>query len=373
MWDDDRPKGDEQLEMRRPGRAVWDQRYRRKDGIELWTIASCNGLFDNDGRAIGAFGMFTDITERKQAEEAPTLNSDLFAKIIEQAPGGVYVLDAQLRVRHVNTEALPTFATVQPVIGRDLSEVLEALWGPDLGRECTAIVSHTLETGEQYISPRFDHFRQDIGEQEVYEWQTQRVTLPDGQYGVVCYFQNVTVRERAAEALLASETLYRGIGEKLLHVQLAGSEVVVSVTDTGIGIPVDKLCTIFEMFSQVEGALSRTQGGLGIGLTLVKRLVELHGGNIEARSRGMGQGSEFIVRLPIVVEANHPRELSEDASKVQPTPYLRVLVVDDNRDAGQATGAGGEFRSSSDKTRRFCADRSVVHGTSPATLAINHQ
>ena len=112
--------------------------------------------------------------------------------------------------------------------------------------------------------------------------------------------------------------------------------VVVSVTDTGIGIPADKLPTIFEMFSQVEGALSRSQGGLGIGLCLVKRLVEMHGGSVEARSGGLGQGSEFVVRLPTVVEQTYPRQVSDDGDKAQPTSDLRILVVDDNRDAAES-------------------------------------
>ena len=77
------------------------------------------------------------------------------------------------------------------------------------------------------------------------------------------------------------------------------TSLTISVRDTGIGIPSDKLATIFEMFSQVEGALSRSQGGLGIGLYLVKRLVEMHEGTIEARSEGANAGSEFVVRLPV--------------------------------------------------------------------------
>ena len=120
------------------------------------------------------------------------------------------------------------------------------------------------------------------------------------------------------------------------HSTLDTPFVVVSVTDTGIGIPADKLPTIFEMFSQVEGALSRSQGGLGIGLCLVKRLVEMHGGSVEAKSGGLGQGSEFVVRLPIVVEQTYPRQASDDGDKAQPTSDLRILVVDDNRDAAES-------------------------------------
>jgi CheY-like chemotaxis protein len=108
--------------------------------------------------------------------------------------------------------------------------------------------------------------------------------------------------------------------------------VVVTVKDSGIGIPSTKLESIFQMFSQVETALSRSQGGLGIGLCLVKQLVEMHGGRIEAKSDGVGKGSEFVVRLPIVVERTYSPKTSDD-DNAKPTSDLRILVVDDNRDA----------------------------------------
>jgi signal transduction histidine kinase/ActR/RegA family two-component response regulator len=114
-----------------------------------------------------------------------------------------------------------------------------------------------------------------------------------------------------------------------------GSDVIVSVRDTGIGIPADELTRIFEMFSQVERSLEKRQGGLGIGLTLVKQLVGLHGGSIEARSEGPGLGAEFVVRLPVVIEATVP-ESPEHTAAAAPTPARRILIVDDNRDAADS-------------------------------------
>jgi CheY-like chemotaxis protein len=105
---------------------------------------------------------------------------------------------------------------------------------------------------------------------------------------------------------------------------------VVTVTDTGEGIPPDRLQAVFDMFMQGDLARERSQGGLGIGLTLVRRLVEMHGGSVEAHSAGTGHGSRFVVRLPIVVE-HQPAA----APAVAPLPIAkrRILVVDDNRDA----------------------------------------
>jgi CheY-like chemotaxis protein len=127
--------------------------------------------------------------------------------------------------------------------------------------------------------------------------------------------------------------------EKAGHIWLTaerrGNEAVVSVRDTGIGIPAEQLPLIFQMFSQVASALERSQGGLGIGLSLVKGLVELHGGTIEARSGGPGKGSEFTVHLPLVdvLEAQTP---SGDGEKAQTVQKCRILVVDDLRDAAES-------------------------------------
>jgi len=111
-------------------------------------------------------------------------------------------------------------------------------------------------------------------------------------------------------------------------------EVLVTVKDNGAGIPHDKLDKIFDMFMQVDLTAERSQGGLGIGLTLVKRLAEMHGGSIEARSAGEGQGSEFIVRLPVLSKPSVAAQPMPAAS--EPSPERRILIVDDNRDAADS-------------------------------------
>jgi PAS domain S-box-containing protein len=120
-------------------------------------------------------------------------------------------------------------------------------------------------------------------------------------------------------------------GHIWLSVEQEGEEAVLRVRDRGIGIGSEVLPRIFDLFTQAEQSLDRSQGGLGIGLALVQRLVEMHGGTVAASSI-LGQGSEFVVRLP-VVSSPHPNASAPPAQTAQPTaPSLRVLVVDDNVD-----------------------------------------
>jgi PAS domain S-box-containing protein len=120
-------------------------------------------------------------------------------------------------------------------------------------------------------------------------------------------------------------------GHIVVHVERETDGVAVKVIDDGVGIPPRMLDKVFDLFVQVDPSLERTHGGLGIGLTLVKRLVDMHGGSVEARSAGERRGSTFIVRLP-VVEAE-PARAADDAVSASPDAACRILVVDDNRDA----------------------------------------
>ena len=126
-------------------------------------------------------------------------------------------------------------------------------------------------------------------------------------------------------------------GHIRLTAERQGSDVVVAVKDTGIGIPADKLPTVFDLFTQVEGSLSHSQGGLGIGLSLVKRLVEMHDGSVEAKSGGLGKGSTFSVRLPVLIAHSRPHGSGEKEAAA-PKSSLRILIVDDNRDNADSLG-----------------------------------
>jgi CheY-like chemotaxis protein/two-component sensor histidine kinase len=134
--------------------------------------------------------------------------------------------------------------------------------------------------------------------------------------------------------LLHNSTKYTPSGGEItVTVERRGEEGVVTVRDTGAGIPPEKLDSVFEMFSQVERHPGHIGGGLGIGLTLVKRLVELHGGSVGARSEGPGTGSEFEVRLPLLQRAVVRPEPPRVAAAADVARGRRALVVDDNLDS----------------------------------------
>jgi PAS domain S-box-containing protein len=420
---------------------------------------------------------------RREAAEALHASHARFEALVNAAPIGIYFVDADMRLRQVNPKARPVFGDIEGLIGSSFVDVIHILWPQEYANEVVERFGHTLVTGEPYFASERVEERLDRKVREYYEWQIHRISLPDGQYGVVCYFNDVSrhvlARQALAEAdrrkdeFLATlahelrnplapirnmlEVMKRAdgngplmeqarttMGRQLSHmvrliddlldvsrisrgkvelkrerVELAsvmslaveacrplvdgarhemkvilpqepiylnadpvrlaqvfgnilnnaskytdpggkiwltaerqGSGVVVKVKDTGIGIPSDQLGGIFELFTQVDRTLERSQGGLGIGLTLVKQLVEMHGGTVTAHSDGAGQGSEFVVRLPILIE--QPKaEQSTEASTQKSTAGRRILVVDDNEDSAMSLAmlleiSGHEVRTAND-------------------------
>jgi signal transduction histidine kinase len=153
--------------------------------------------------------------------------------------------------------------------------------------------------------------------------------------------------------LLNNAAKYTPEGGRIwLTARRAGSNAEISIRDTGAGIPAEVLPKVFDLFMQVERTYSRAQGGLGIGLTLVRSLVSMHGGTVEARSDGPGRGSEFVVRLPLAAGRLAPHERDGDGRPAAVAPR-RILVVDDNHDAADSLGMllkflGADVRTAND-------------------------
>lgn len=141
---------------------------------------------------------FRDITEQKKAQESILQRTAQFETLLNRAPLGVYLVDADFRIREVNPAALPMFGELsRDVLGRDFNEIAHVLWERRYAEELVSIFRRTLETGESYSNPGQGEYRADRGVIEYYEWQIDRILLPDGRFGVVCYFRDIADRRQA--------------------------------------------------------------------------------------------------------------------------------------------------------------------------------
>ncbi len=152
---------------------------------------------------------------RREAERALRHQNEQFETLLKQAPLGVYLVDADLRIAQVNPVALPVFGDISNLIGRDFDEVVHVLWEKPYADEIMTLFRHTFETGEPYVAPERIERRSDRDVIESYEWRIDRILLADGRFGVVCYFRDVSVQVLAREALRRSEERLREFASQL--------------------------------------------------------------------------------------------------------------------------------------------------------------
>jgi CheY-like chemotaxis protein len=188
--------------------------------------------------------------------------------------------------------------------------------------ELATIVNRAVETIRPLIDARHHHLV---------------ITLPDE---IVRVEGDLTRLVQVVGNLLNNAAKFTDEGGHIwLEAAREVDQVIIRVRDDGMGLPTDLLPHVFDLFTQADRSLDRSQGGLGIGLTIVRNIVEMHGGSVEARSDGLGQGSEFIIRLPALQSAEDGTRKAEAADgSAHPTPgatHLKVLVVEDNVDSAE--------------------------------------
>jgi PAS domain S-box-containing protein len=192
---------------------TYEKEYVRRDGSRVPVLIT-DAMMPGDSGDILAFVL--DITKRKQAEEAIKKSQKTFAELIERSPFGTYIVDSQFRIAMMNASSQEgAFRNVRPIIGRDFAEAMRTLWPEPVAVEIIGHFRHTLDTGEPYYSPQFINPRHDVEIVESYEWELHRITLPDGQYGVICYYFDSTKLREAEEALRESEAKYRNLFENM--------------------------------------------------------------------------------------------------------------------------------------------------------------
>ncbi len=164
-----------------------------------------------------------DYIERKQAEEALRLRTAQFEALLDNAPLGVYLVDSEFRIRQLNPIAVPIFDGIPDLIGRDFGEVMHRLWTREYADEVVQIFRHTLATGEPYHTPERAEYRIDRQLKEYYEWRVDRIPLPEGGFGVVCYFRDISKQVQARVALEEQEERLRKTEKMAAAGQLAAS------------------------------------------------------------------------------------------------------------------------------------------------------
>jgi PAS domain S-box-containing protein len=315
------------------GRSEDERWHVRKNGGQFWAMGVVTPLWDGGGKLRGYAKIMRDITARKRAEtelaEANRRKDDFLAMLAHElrnplAPvlNGLKVLRLEQAVGPNGQQAIGMIERQAKHLTRlvdDLLDVSRITTGKVSLRkervELRTVVEHAVET----VRPLMDARKHQLS-----------VALPAEAVWLEADPARLT---QVLANLLTNAAKYTEPGG---HVQLSaereGPEVIVRVRDTGIGILPEMLPRIFESFVQGNRSIDRTQGGLGVGLTVAKSLVEMHGGKIEARSPGVGKGSEFIVRLTSIPEVKPLGPETVEKRQATKAPPLRLLVVDDNAD-----------------------------------------
>ena len=206
-------------------RACWSYPIRTIGGKVLGTIATyysvpCEPLPDElDAVAMLSHTVAIVIERDKQleqsrlAEQALRESHDRFETLFDTSPVGMYLVDADLRLRNMSAQTRASFGDIKDLAGRDFDEIVHILWPPHVASDIVARFRHCLASGESYRSPDFSADRFDTKVREYFDWQIHRIALPDGRYGVVCYFMDISARVLAEQSLRETEVRYRRLFE----------------------------------------------------------------------------------------------------------------------------------------------------------------
>ena len=314
----------------------------RPDGSRVTVVVNIGPLRSAQGEVAGAINCFYDITERKHAEEqlresvARTADSDrrkseFLATLAHELRNPLSTIRAGLQVQRLTGEDAHAANSVTELMERQVRHLMglvdDLLDVNRIGRgkielrrgrvEAATVVHAAVETARSLIER--------MGHEFILVVPPEPIWLSADPLRLSQVLGN----------LLNNASKFTDHGGCIrLTVALEGEEAVIRVRDNGAGIAADQLPFVFDMFMQAEVAVERSGTGLGIGLALVKNLVEMHDGTVEAHSAGVGQGSEFIVRLPITHEA--PQPITPLYEKLTTISARRILVVDDNQDSAES-------------------------------------
>ncbi|HTM58116.1 MAG TPA: PAS domain S-box protein [Candidatus Udaeobacter sp.] len=335
----DRPQ--HQLEMARESGHSEDQDWRiRRDGVSYLARLSLTAIPDDLGRVRGFTVVLSDLTQHKRAEdleESQRRMMEFLAMLGHELRNPLAPIRNAVSIMSERDVSKTTVEWSTRVIARQvehLTRLVEDLL--DVSRltrgkinvrhepvELVSAVTSAIEAARPLIDARGHQFEVDLTDEKL-------VVAGD-----------VTRLAQIVLNLLNNAAKYTPEGGTIrISMKREGEDAVLRVVDTGIGISPDLAARVFDLFVQGERSLDRTEGGLGIGLTLVQRLVAMHEGQVEVSSRGPGLGSEFIVHLPLQREKARARAVEEPGRESRAVgDGRRVLLVDDNLDAAETLTA----------------------------------
>jgi PAS domain S-box-containing protein len=312
--------------------------YRGDDGRDVWLLTTAVPFRGADGEVLGAIVVLQDVTAHKEAnralQAADRRKDEFLATLAHELRNPLAAIRNAAVILKAMESSNPEARWVPEVIDRQLaqmSRLLEDLL--DVSRiahdklalrrqriELSEVVHNAIET----CGPQLDAGNHSI-----------KVSLPERS--IPLHADPVRL-EQVFSNLISNAAKYTPPGG---HIRITGERrgdiVAISVKDDGIGISPEMLPRLFQIFSQGERALESSQGGLGVGLSLVRGLLELHGGRVEAKSDGIGKGSEFTVHLPVMSESSSEAVSSGPAAKDHAVAAkCRVLIADDARDSADS-------------------------------------
>ncbi len=307
----------------------------RADGSVLVVQNDVEPLYDAQGRIYGAVSVCVDLTERQRAErallDADQRKDEFLATLSHELRNPLAPLRTALEVLRIAKSDPELAEKARQTMERqlvhlvrltdDLLDVSRITQNKvELRRERVDLCA-TLHSAIETTWPSIDSHD-----------HTLRMDLPSRPVWVLA---DATRLAQVFSNLLSNAARYTPRGGRIfVTAAIENDRANIVVADTGVGIPADLLPRVFDMFTQLPADRDRTHRGLGIGLTLAKRLVELHDGSIEARSDGPGRGSQFVVRLPVTQERDASIDSSVDAASAAPSG-CRVLVAEDDPDAAE--------------------------------------
>jgi PAS domain S-box-containing protein len=338
VWPDDLPQVRKEWLRALAARELFRQEYRarRADGSVVWVRAAGRFFYDESGRAVRFVGVFVDVTDERNAidrlREGDRRKDEFLAMLAHELRNPLAPVRNALGVLKLKGPSTPEVQWARDLIDRQMQQMTRLI--DDL-LDTSRIGTGKIELRRERVElADVVHGAVEASRPLIAQYQHElRIELPPGPV----WLNGDLVRlSQVFCNLLNNAARYTPQGGRIEIVAVrADAGVTVAVRDNGIGIPREMLPKVFEMFTQVDRSLERSRGGLGIGLTLVRQLVELHGGKVEARSDGVGCGSEFVVRLPVVADAAG-RSRAATAPPLPVVGQRRVLVVDDNQDAAES-------------------------------------